>query len=524
MILHEFSRTERRFFLRRNKLGWLLLVISFCVGSLTLYWRAFGDEADNLVIGTLISRGSVLYRDIFSHHFPFPYYWSAAVIAVCGKSLFAARLSVWLFQIASFAVAMGLSRYYLSLGTFALIWSILKPFYNGHMVLYNAFCAPSILVIVAITMAGLQRQIDIDKRHACAIGVFATISLLSDPLSVYAIAVAILFLLSVNARHALMAVGIIAVGLGGYASTLVISGTWAAFFNNAIIFNAKIYSKYVYASPARFGKILTTMLTGLGITDGVWFNFEPNPSVSAEYGRFDSWFFTGFLYRFAVLAATVTLVMRREYRSAFFIYLCAASLLVIDRWDFRAQPFIMFSTMVIAAVICGEWRRKGTTPAARAVQWGVCTFVTAMLGWLLLQTTILLVQNRSLLGYRATFGAFESERPAIEAMLCGQKEVKLAIYPASIYYYWFLDRPPVSRYIFMYPWVAEIALPEVLADLQKKGTQSAVFIDNNLLWGKYLPQDYLKPLLTYLEKNYVQRSENLFISPALAAKCEEARR
>ena len=69
------------------------------------------DEADNLVVGLLLTRGYVLYRDVFSHHFPFPYYWVAAIVSLFGKSIFAVRLSVWLFQIVSFGIAMKLSGF-----------------------------------------------------------------------------------------------------------------------------------------------------------------------------------------------------------------------------------------------------------------------------------------------------------------------------------------------------------------------------------------------------------------------------
>jgi hypothetical protein len=128
--------------LTRRKSGWLLVLVSFCIGFLTIYWGTEGDEADNLVVGTLIARGSVLYRDIFSHHFPFPYFWTALVVSLFGKSLLWIRASVWLFQIASFGIAMELSGYCLTLGCAAFFWSITRIFYQGNLVLYSSFCAP----------------------------------------------------------------------------------------------------------------------------------------------------------------------------------------------------------------------------------------------------------------------------------------------------------------------------------------------------------------------------------------------
>ena len=89
----------------REWLPWLLLGAAALVGCTTLYAYSFADEGDSLWIGLLLSRGQRLYRDFFSHHFPFQDYWGAAVIAAFGKSILAVRLSVWGFQIAAFGIA-----------------------------------------------------------------------------------------------------------------------------------------------------------------------------------------------------------------------------------------------------------------------------------------------------------------------------------------------------------------------------------------------------------------------------------
>lgn len=510
--------------MNRTTSGWLLLASSLLIGCITIYWRAFGDEFDNLVVATLMTRGSVLYRDIFSHHFPFPYYWTAAVIAGCGKSILAVRLSVWLFQLICFATAMRLSRYYLAIGITAFAWSVIKPFYYGHMVLYNSFCAPSMLVIATITMAAIQNKISFSRAHICAVALFSCISLLSDPLSVYALIIAFIFLLKVNIRSTINAGMIIILGLACYVAILLISGTWIDFYNNAIVFNAKIYNKYMFASPARFGKMLTIILNGLGINDSVWFNIKFDPLNGME-GQFDKWLFSGFLYRITIIAGAIVFALKKDYRAAFFIYFFAAALIVISKWDFRSQPFIIFAIMTIGAIISGDWWHSEKAGAASSALLSLRLIITASLAWMLLQSTLLIYEYRHQLSYQSNFGEMEKIGAQFEELLCKQKNVKLALYPGFfMHQYWFLDRSPVSKYIFMWPWVAEIGLPEVISELGQKGSLSLIHIDNSIVWEKYMPEDYLRPLLNFLDKNYVKISDGLYISSELEAKCEEVRK
>src|SRR5260221_132690 len=73
---------------RRALLGWLALtmtspLVQQSAGLLGLALLAsfgvshvpvFVDEANNVLGACLLARGSVVYRDTFSHHFPLPYY------------------------------------------------------------------------------------------------------------------------------------------------------------------------------------------------------------------------------------------------------------------------------------------------------------------------------------------------------------------------------------------------------------------------------------------------------------------
>jgi len=88
-------KNQTKFNKNNNFISLILISISFLIGIFTIYMGEFGDESDNLIIGYLITQGYDLYSDIFSHHFPFTYYWVAFVITIFGNLIFFTRLSIF---------------------------------------------------------------------------------------------------------------------------------------------------------------------------------------------------------------------------------------------------------------------------------------------------------------------------------------------------------------------------------------------------------------------------------------------
>jgi|LGVF01.1.fsa_nt_gb hypothetical protein len=515
-----------------NWTGWTLLAVSFCIGCLTIYWGEFVDEADNLVVGSLISRGHVLYRDIFSHHFPFPYYWTAVVVNFFGKSIFLARLSVWLFQVVSFGIAIKLSRYHLSLGLAALIWSILRPLYRGNLVLYSSFAGASLVVVFALTLAILQQRINGTWKHSLAIGFFSTISILSDPLSVYAVVISLACLLTKDLKRGTIASFFVVIGLFCYTGFLVASGTFKDFLIDAIFFNSQIYAKYNYTNPLRIREFWDMVITGLEITDKDWLSFNPFKPINTEYTQFDRWFFSGFLYRLAIVTSTIFLTLRKQFRSAIFLYLFASAILIINKWDFRGQPFVIVSLIAVSAVITREWWYVERNKVIKTSQVAVGLLVGFMVIWLNVRTITHFFVNRNALLYETHFAGYETEAARIRELSCNQSNVKLAYYPGGTYFYWFTDMAPVSNYVFMWPWVAEVGLSDVIKELSQKQVLAIVARKDSLIWGQYDTKKYLRPLDEYLENNYVRLptrgssrfADVLYISPELSVQCREVQK
>ena len=74
----------------------------------------------------------------------------------------------------------------------------------------------------------------------------------------------------------------------------------------------------------------------------------------------------------------------------------------------------------------------------------------------------------------------------------------------------------------MYPWVAEVALSEVVSQLGQEETKAIVILDSLTIWDKYPSQKYMKPIYDLVNNFYIYRKESgKYLSPKLAIDCEE---
>jgi hypothetical protein len=499
--------------------GWILLVISFGIACITLYWGVFSDEADNLVVGSLIGQKYKLYRDVFSHHFPFPYYWMALFGNLVDSSILYARLSLLLFQTTAFIIVMRLSGNYLLVGLVAVLWSIARPFYKGNMILYSSFAGISLLVIYLVVISLCCKNYNTSKRaHLLTIAIFSIISLMSDPLSVYPITIAVIFLFMINKSWALKTSLVIIASLSLYAGYLLITGDLQAFWNSAILFNTQIYAKYTFTNPFRIKELVNYILTGLEITDGGWFDLDPFRSITYQDTHLDRWLFTGFLYRLSIILSTLFLLFRKQFRTAAFIYLFAASTLLINRWDFRGQPFTLVSYAAIGSLITYEWWDDNSSKYLKALQIGIGAVVLLMTGWLCVRLIVNIVNNPNNYGENQFVIIKRDSRYIIE-LTCNQPDVFLAEYPYGGYTYWYTGMKPVSKYIFMTPWVADIGLNDVIHELDDEDKLAVVIPHEDIVWSQFHTRDYLRPLYEFLADNYYQLVEGIYLSPALYQRC-----
>jgi hypothetical protein len=122
-------------------IGLLFLSVLIALTQVYYVYYNFGDEGSTITIGWLVSKGWVLFRDVFSHHFPLAYVFVALVIKVFGSSILTIRLSLIFFRTLVFGISMIFSRYRLALGITALAWSLIGHLYLGNSIDLNSHSA-----------------------------------------------------------------------------------------------------------------------------------------------------------------------------------------------------------------------------------------------------------------------------------------------------------------------------------------------------------------------------------------------
>lgn len=523
-------------------IGATFLLLAFVSSCIYLFWGTFEDEGNNLTIGLMISRGYVLYDSIFSHHFPFTYHWVALVFWIFGPSIFALRLSVLVFQILSFALVMRLTRAHFTIGLAALAWSIVGELYLGNIVRYDRFAGVALVVVFLLTISIVTQTIKARWPELITFGLFSTIAILSDPLTGYVIGLAIVILATsskAGPKKALPIALIIGLCIGTFLSYLAFAGLLSNFYRDAIVFNSSVYNKYTDASPVRISHILRQTLTFLDIFDLKWINPTLMYPLEKHGYSVDHWLFTGFFYRLAIVLSFIVLLMRRQVLAAVFVYIFAAMLLVRAEIGFRTTPFVIISLFSATELIVGHsWGFSSSTrtrfgifklnlfqnyfgQVARQIP---RVLLGLMLTWLIIRSAGLIISNWPNLSYEANFGQYERQARSIKLESCGL-DVALAHYPNNTLVHFFTGMRPVSKYVIMYPWVAEVALTEVIDNL--KSDQAIVLLDTTgEIWGRK-NAEYLANLKNYLEKNYTlvmsqnYLDQNYYISPQLISKCPQ---
>ena len=533
--------------------GAALLGLSILIGLTKVYFGRFVDEADNITGGWLLSQGYTLYRDVFTHHFPFPYYWIALVTGIFGNSFVAVRISLLLLQVGLFAVGMRITGLYLAIGLTSLAWNLINHLHRGQEAIYATVEGIFMVVVLILILWLLTKRSTVGKLPLVIIGLLLGAALLTDPLMIYAavIAIAGLFVSGLRTRspsryheglrRVLWSGLAAALLIGVFAVVLLLSGTVEDFYRDAILFNADIYAKYVDAGPLRLDRIVQNIATGLNILDERWYRYttpflplHPAGSVSLDAETvYLSWMFSSFLYRLSIIACILGLFLNRKLAAGIFLLLFAATMLPRTDEGIYAIGFVLVS-LYAAFYLLVELRLPVLVRAAAAhgaqlqkTAWSVVRYA-----WIVLLVVIGVMQLWSAFrgGYFITTNWFEitndnhvtmyrSFGDDIRQAACGQEDVELAVFPVNPIVYFVSEISPASRYTYMYPWVAETGQDELIQTLSEHHSAVVWIQQGRKRDSPDGVANYMADTIEFLNKNYVRYRGNYWMSPELAEIC-----
>jgi len=268
-----------------NKIGLYLLIISFFIGVFSIYITLYNaaDESDVLTLGRLISKGSLLYVDYFSHHFPFSYIWTASVFSIFGSSIQAIRLSMLLLRVFIFYLTMKLSNHYFIIGLTSVSWSLLSYLYLGNMVLYDSFCAIFNIAAFVVTLAIITNRVKDSYDKYLFIGILSSLSVFSDPTKIFPLFVLFLGLVIHNIkkyyfgrkktkqillRFMVLIISFSIVGII-FLTYFIFTASLNNFIKDAIEFNYYTYSKY--AGSLEISNFVKQFLSLFDIFNKAWY-------------------------------------------------------------------------------------------------------------------------------------------------------------------------------------------------------------------------------------------------------------
>ena len=118
----------------------------------------FVDEADNVLNACLMTRGALVYRDLFSHHFPAPYYALAALGEGGACSVLAGRVLGVVGLTLAAALFAVLARNALAPLALVVMGLVAPVYYLQHYLAETFIAIGLILTLATLTEAGGRRR------------------------------------------------------------------------------------------------------------------------------------------------------------------------------------------------------------------------------------------------------------------------------------------------------------------------------------------------------------------------------
>ena len=501
-----------------GKIGALAaLAAYFAIRGRYLTVDYFVDEADNLAGGRLIAEGYGLYRDFFSHHFPLPYWWLAGVFKLFGPSVFSARFSLLALEVLAWALVLRLTGR-VRAGALGLVaWGLVQYLYWGHMAIYYSFSRVGFLVPFALVFLAPVPELD-RLRTRLIIWAFTVMAVLADPFMAFPLGLVHLRWvirrrkLLPYGRELLAALASSALGLG----LLSALGTFSpgGLFSDAVVFNLQVYRKYAPAIADPAGSWLRNLASGLELFDRRWLNLDLLSPLDVDGAS--RRLFTGFFFRLAVLVLAVGLAVGGQVSDGLGVYAVSAALLARLPEYFHSGAFVMVALLAAALVADG-------LPGLRCIPvagTGLRILVAGALAWLAFRSAAVLADPGLGEYHRQMVSWFEADARVAERLACGRRDVSLGVYPGGIYLNFLTGLRPAGGDGLLWPWMAEWGLDRVVGRLKTEPAVVGIHPDAGV--GPFNAREYLRPLIEFLEGNYVA-VDGFYVTPTVMRDCPSVR-
>ena len=458
--------------------GLLALALLAFVG--VIQESVFVDEADNVMGACLMSRGALVYRDFFSHHFPMPFYALAALGESAACSVLAARV----FGIVVLTVAAGLfavvTRNALAPAALVVL-ALVAPIYYLQFYLTETFISVGLILTLAM-LTDRGRQLRGWRGHFLRwLGPMILAS--SGPLGLMMAAVLLPLVVFGSGRPYIPTVVAGAAALLVWPLVMLVQGTLLAFIDQGIRFNTEIYSHYLTVQ-------LTNPLALLWETLGFVrhrFSFAMDWLIGQETKATAASFAVGFELLLVVLLGGLLLARRKE--RLFRLALALVVPLAVSRDGFHLSPFIVLACFGCVQLLPPALWRSGRLQ------------IVAMM--------LVLVALRIYFFYLPTepnqpSALAESLQPEASVQRVTTSSDRVLYLPIAPQGYLAEDREPGSFYTSFLPWYADRAGAEdrTIADIERNRVKVIALDQETRIWDTYRFSEYAPRVYAHIMTNY----------------------
>ena len=460
----------------------------------------FADEADHVLGACSIARGSLIYRDFFSHHFPLPYYALAALGESGACSVLAGRiLGGLLLVLAGLAVAWITRNRLVPLAL--LVVALAAPAYYLQLYLAETFVSAGLILTLGL-LTERGRRLDGPPAHALRFLALVILTCSSPIGLMMATVLAPLVVLgAAGTRRSVTVVSVAA--LLSFPVVLTIQGTLRPFVEQAILFNVQVYSQYLDVQLGNPAAVLWQTMSFVRHR----FSFVVDGAAGQEMEATVATFTV--LLELALVALFAAVVVLARSERLLRIGACLVLPLAVARDGFHLAPFVPLACFACALLLPGATARTGAL----------------RLGALLVLILAARVYFFHLpLEWDAPDELAQSLKPDPQiTRFAGPADAVLYL-PIAPQGYLAHNRPPGSFYTFFLPWQADVpgAEDRVIADIEANRV-AVVFMDQDTeIWGKYRLREYAPRLHAHVVQNFRPidnrdpRRARIFARPTLA--------
>ncbi|HBC72995.1 MAG: hypothetical protein UX91_C0006G0187 [Candidatus Amesbacteria bacterium GW2011_GWB1_47_19] len=498
----------------------LVFLVSLTIFSSSFFiQRAFMTNFDeNGYISTiyLMQSGRSLYRDVFTHHFPFVYYWVRIFSPFnpdysIPRTITVFRLTLLAFYLINFLLVYFSFRHRysrLSYSVWIILLSTFFTLYHGNIVLSEIFSAILLSSLFWLCLTRLLAWETSTRYFMLLLVLFSSAAFWIQPLLIL-----LSFLPLIFSRHRLLVLlSLFAVNLLPPA-IFVLSGQLSSFWEQAILFNIRVYSPYFLSGLPVGNRYIQTALYLLRNEYYLFTHIGNNHQI------FQFTLHLGFYL--LILWAVMTKNLRAGLVLGLFFFTSRVREVKIipgSIFNFGIYPFLVISSAALISLLFKYSKyRKIAAPA----------FALLLVLSLVNSQPILKDSLKPGYQYHVFWSPRQQAAELIESLT--RPDEKILVYPHDMDLYALSRRFPPDRFIYWFPWVDSVptyrlerltALASVPIPVIFLGSMN--FNDDPDHYSRFFPdlvKNYIqiekdgKPTRLWLNNLYLSRLSNLKSGP-----------